>query len=270
MLFLFNDKKAISVILTFCVMAFLPLSVFGEGEDDPLWNRPTYEKKIYHVYQRIATSNEISEPVTFSISFQDSANASINPQYNVITINQQLLNMVSNDDELAGIIAHELAHMTLSHYQERVAEALAASQRIKKEAKRGKGFKVAGSSIGSGLAWGATGNGLVWGMLAGISDGLKQANAEAAVKETLMTEAYFETLYKDFLKEQELAADSKAVEFLIKANYNPNSFKELISKLSGEGLATWRTHPANIERVTNIIKSIEENKPVNVQAVEGL
>lgn len=265
-----TNRNQMWLILLTLTISLIPKLVLAEGENDPLWNRPTYEKKIYQVYQRIAMANNINEPVTFSISYQDSANASINPEFNVITINQQLLNIISNDDELAGIVAHELAHMKLNHYQARKAEALAASENIKKEAKRGKGLKVAGSSIGSGLAWGATGNGLIWGMLAGISDGVKQANAEAALKESLMTEAYFETLYKDFLKEQELEADSKAVEYLMNADYNPYSFKDIIYKLSGEGLATWRTHPANGERVTNIIQSIQKVQPVTVQAVEGL
>lgn len=87
----------------------------AEGENDPLWRKNTYEKKVYRVGQRLLQANHITDQIAFTVDRSaKGVNAYANTQGQVV-INRQLLYLVESDDELAGILGHELAHHTRRH-----------------------------------------------------------------------------------------------------------------------------------------------------------
>lgn len=69
------------------------------------------EKKVLSVYEKILTANKIDKRLPIYVKRDwTTVNASSNLFYKNITINRGVLLYTKNDDELAAIIAHEIAH----------------------------------------------------------------------------------------------------------------------------------------------------------------
>lgn len=104
-------------ILLLVVVLFLGLSVFAdEVELIDLSSGNTWEKlgkkeqKIYTIGARILNSNKINKRVVFSMNGFSSANANALYRSKSVSVNKGLLNYIDNDDELAAVLAHEIAH----------------------------------------------------------------------------------------------------------------------------------------------------------------
>lgn len=76
-------------------------------------------QKIYlqKILARLAKGSKLPEKVEFVVSPEKDVNAFALPG-DIIMINQGLLNYVQSDQELAGVIAHELGHLTRKHVME--------------------------------------------------------------------------------------------------------------------------------------------------------
>lgn len=97
------------------LLAAWPVAAWAEGEDDPLWQQNTYEKKLFTVGQRILQANGIGENIIFQVKNTREVNAYAQRAGNVVTITPGLLRYMSNDDELAAILGHEIAHIIERH-----------------------------------------------------------------------------------------------------------------------------------------------------------
>lgn len=81
-----------------------------------LWERLTYEKKVAAVGMRLLTANRIKENISFVVEPNRGAvNASSTEMFNQVSISRGLLAYIENDDELAAVLSHELAHIILRH-----------------------------------------------------------------------------------------------------------------------------------------------------------
>jgi predicted Zn-dependent protease len=135
-----------------------------------------------------------------------------------------LLTLAENEQEIAGVLSHEIAHVTQRH----VAHLIEKSKRI---------------SIASLVA-------MLAAMLAGRGGAGSQAGAAMAM-------ATAEALTLKYTREMETDADQNGLHYLIKAGYDPNGMVSFFNKIQRMSLsmapnipAYLSTHPATENRMS--------------------
>lgn len=78
---------------------------------DNLWNKlGVREEKVNFVGSKLLNANKISKRIVFNVNSFSSVNASAKYSNKIVTVNKGTFNYIDNDDELAAILAHEIAH----------------------------------------------------------------------------------------------------------------------------------------------------------------
>lgn len=78
---------------------------------DNIWDKTgKYEKKIIDIGQKILYANKIDKRVPFVVSRTKVINATSASWDKTVTIYLGLMRYMENDDEMAGVIAHEIVH----------------------------------------------------------------------------------------------------------------------------------------------------------------
>jgi predicted Zn-dependent protease len=144
-----------------------------------------------------------------------------------------LLEAMDEEEELAGIVGHEIAHVYCRHI----------SQKIERSKKIGM----------------ATLAGIAAGILMGVGGA-----GEAASAVTIGSVAAGQSAELAFSREDEMQADQFGLEFLAEARYNPSGLLEILKKIRSK---TWfgsdqiptylMTHPAVEDRIAYISSWIE-------------
>ncbi len=166
----------------------------------------------------------------FSILKTDELNAFACPG-GIIFITTGLINLTKNEDELAAIIAHEIAHI---YYRDGIATI--------KSSRWTQALTIIGSAAAQ--QYGSEG-------LAQLTD-IFQGSVEDVLK-TLVVSGYGQ--------KQELRADKTAMRYLHQSGYNPVALLNVLNNFKAEGYATekgfLKTHPGTDKRikVTNKILS---------------
>jgi len=159
-----------------------------------------------------------------------------------IFVTRGIIKAADTEDGLAGIIAHEVAHIQLKHGINAI-----------KNSRKTQAWLVTGTGI-SGVVGGTD--------VKQLTDALNDSFSEFV--QTLVSNGYS--------KDQEFAADTKAIALMISAGYNPAGLPRMLMKLgslqepdSGFG----KTHPSPEDRVANAQKSIKNNKEKFKDARKG-
>ena len=153
-----------------------------------------------------------------------------------------LLNAMQEEEELAGIMGHEIAHVYCRHISQKI--------------ERSKKISMA----------------TLAGVAAGVLMGLGGAG-EAAGAVTMGSMAAGQTAELAYSRENEMQADQLGVEFLAKAKYNAGGLLEILKKIrskswfGSEQVPTYlMTHPAVEDRIAFITSWIEsyneKSKPI--------
>ena len=185
-----------------------------------------------------ALSEASSMPFTFTILNDDRVNALALPG-GYVYITRGLLALAENEAEMAGVLAHEIGHVTARHTAERYSAAMATNL----------GLMVLGA-IGSAA-----------GMPAGVGD-IVGFGAQAALQ--------------GYSREQELEADKLGVRYLTRAGYDPRAMTSFFHKMAAhaeleralegkEGSAPnniMATHPRTAQRIDQAIElaKVAQNK----------
>lgn len=174
-----------------------------------------------------ATNDDVLRPFLdyrFAALETDEVNAFACPG-GTILITRGLLAKASSEDELAAILAHEIAHVTLQH----------GLQAIKK-ANMAEAFTY----LGSGAAQ-AAGKSEDLAKLTGLFD----QSIDDIVK-TLITNGYS--------REAEAEADALGRKFLAGTGYDPEALRRVLAKMGGEGGSggMFATHPAPETRIQSL------------------
>lgn len=117
------------LFLFFCLLAFLAFPLTREEEIDLGKQAAAEVEKEYKLYDNkeildkvdkigktlAAVSDDPSLPWTFKVVISDEVNAFTLPG-GFVYLTTGLLSFVSTDDELAGVIAHEIAHAARHHF----------------------------------------------------------------------------------------------------------------------------------------------------------
>ena len=140
-----------------------------------------------------------------------------------------LIDFCANDDELAGVVAHEIGHNTLLH-------ALRGQEKAKK---------------------------LSWVNLAAMAAMLAGGQSGAGVGQ--FSQYVLVGIMNGYSVEYEKEADAEAVEMMTKGGYNPSALVTFMSRLQrregdfgGDRLGIFQTHPATPERVSAARAQIEK------------
>lgn len=208
---------------------FLPLMALAEGEDDPLWNKPSYEKKIIQIGQRILAANGIKERIAFHYVPKDVRNADARRWFspNTIRVFKDITDIVSSDDELAAVMSHEIAHIVNRHTRKAILTKMPI---------------ILGTTALAGVATIATG-----GLAAPI-----------------VVELGGKALSRPIDRSLETDADLTGLDLMVKAGYNPLAMETFMTKLTADsGLVTafFSTHPQGTKRIAHIHKAIQQKYP---------
>lgn len=111
-------KKIITLFCILCFVCFGTISeVYSETTSTPTktqWTSKTGLEKVTKIGNQLLTKNSLPTKVTFTVMETDDINAFASNE-NQICVYTGLLNYVNNDDELAGVIAHEIGHIVNNH-----------------------------------------------------------------------------------------------------------------------------------------------------------
>lgn len=199
----------------------------------PFADDPEIRQYVSHILGRLV-KNMPHQPFEFkaSVIHHNSLNAFAIPGGNVYVFTGMLMNL-NSEDELAGVLAHELAHVTQRH----VASRLERAQYL---------------TLGSLLV-----------AVAGIALG-GPAGAAAAVTASGASQSAM----LNYSRLDESESDNLGLQYLIKAGYSPwgmvGGFKILRQKtwMSGRNIPTYlSTHPSLGDRVNSLTARIEAMPP---------
>jgi beta-barrel assembly-enhancing protease len=185
--------------------------------------QPELVRYVNLVGQAVAlTSDRPDIPYHFAVLKDDSINAFAAPAGYVFVTNG-LLKQVRNEAELAGVLGHEIAHVSQKHILEVI-------QRSKQ--------------------------------LAGVSQaGLAAANQNPQVFKNVIDTAVKKLLDEGLDQEKEIEADTLGDTFAARVGYDPTAYPALLARLralKGDDAAFFKTHPnfsARIDAVQNTIQS---------------
>jgi len=151
-----------------------------------------------------------------------------------ILVTRGLINASKSEDALAGVIAHEVAHIQLQH-----------SIKAIKSSRITQALLVTGTSA-AGAATGMNVNQL--------TDVFNESVGE--IVQTMINNGYSQT--------QEYDADNKALSLMAGAGYNPQGLIDMLKELNAiQGKTSGgfnKTHPSPAQRIANAEKSVGKYK----------
>jgi predicted Zn-dependent protease len=200
--------------------------VRGLRDQDRIIEDPESTEYIQSLgHQLSAQAQDDRQEFTFFIARDRDINAFALPG-GFIGINAGLLLATRNENELAGVLAHEISHVSQRH----IARSLAAQSR---------------SSLVSTAA-----------MLAAILVGAAAGGGDAAIAGAAAAQSVAIQQQISFTRENEAEADRVGIALLSRANFNPlgmATFFETLSRSAGVSEAQvpemLRTHPVTTNRI---------------------
>jgi predicted Zn-dependent protease len=157
-----------------------------------------------------------------------------------ILVTRGLVNAAKSEDALAGVLAHEIAHIQLQH-----------SIKAIKTSRITQAIMVTGTSA-VGAAAGMDVNEL--------TDVFNESVGEIVI--TLVNNGYS--------RDQEFEADSTALNLMASAGYNPSGLVDMLRELNVVQNSTTggfnRTHPTPAQRITNAERSVGRYTVVNTSS----
>jgi predicted Zn-dependent protease len=146
-----------------------------------------------------------------------------------IFVTRGLINVAKSEDALAGVIAHEIAHIQLQHSirairTSRITQALMVT-----------GVSAAGAAAGMSVSE--------------LTDVFNESVGE--IVSTLVNNGYSQT--------QEFDADNTALRLLASAGYSPSGLIDMLRELSAvqTGFSGFgKTHPTPAQRITNARRTV--------------
>ena len=174
----------------------------------------TYEDpRVSRIGRRLAARSSMPGlPWRFRVIDRGDANAFALPG-GYIYVTSGLLRATRNDAELAGVLAHEITHVTLCHGTNQASKAMLAQMPLRVLGGRLRGGPVAGlAQMGVGLG--------------------------------------LNSLFLRYGRDAERQADVGAVQLMRRAGYDPNGLSSFMRTLKGGGFFSDHPSPANrIERI---------------------
>lgn len=149
-----------------------------------------------------------------------------------VFVTRRLLQGVDNEAQLAGVLAHEIAHVVLKHALHQYVSVKVGTCQL----------ATVGNAVVSAVAAKV--------LDAGGRDGRLDLDSDTGLM-AKMAEGTVEALGKGHRKDEEMAADALAVELLLSAGYDPREYSRLLEQTTGGG-GLLENHPKKEERMAQI------------------
>ncbi|MFS1587702.1 M48 family metalloprotease, partial [Acinetobacter radioresistens] len=160
----------------------------------PVMQNPWLEDQLYSIFTRILSQTQAGQPIGLVVIKDSQINAFAVPG-GLFAINTGMVTSARNIDEVAGVMAHEIAHVTQRHYSR------------SKEAFKGQGLlALAGVLVGATIA--------------------SQADGEAGTAVMLGTQAALMDKQLTYSRNQEREADRIGMQYMYSAGYNPQGMAD--------------------------------------------
>jgi predicted Zn-dependent protease len=218
------------------------LKQYGGELDDP-----QLRAYVDSVGQRLAKQSDLPDlKFTFTVLNSDITNAFALPG-GYVYVSRGLLSLASSEAELAGVLGHEIGHVTARHTAQRYSRAVA-----------------------TGIA--STAVGVLESVFLGTNV-VGQASAQAG-----------QLYLASYSRDQELEADTLGVRYLSRTGYTPTAMSTFLSKLEAESALTaelagkpgstndfniMATHPRTQDRVREAIAAAQAQGAVTTEARAG-
>lgn len=206
----------------------------------------------------LTVSMESDRPETykgyfFGVLQSDAINAFAAPG-GFIFVTTGALKKMENEDELAGVLAHEIAHVNLRHPEESANKATQKSGVMDILAK-GEHLDKAGAVVGGALS--LFGQKQAGDAVKTVGENLaKVVKAFGGVLDGMLEEL----MVNGYGRESELKADAYAVDLLTRpgVRYDPSALAAFVGRLPKSDRGAWSTHPELEGRVKNIQDEIQK------------
>ena len=178
---------------------------------------PVITEYVNRVGQNVVLHSDAKIPFTIKVIDSDEVNAFALPG-GFFYVNKGLLLAADNEAEIAGVMAHEIAHVAARHAMENIAKANLY-----------QGLALAGSIFLGGIP------GLIYQNTAGLG---------------------LAALFSKFSRSAEGEADRLGTQYLYAAGYDPNSMATMFEKLASKNkkkpgflAKTFSSHPQSLDRL---------------------
>nr|WP_228288775.1 M48 family metalloprotease [Acinetobacter indicus] len=190
----------------------------------PVAQNPWLEDQLFSVFSHLLSQTQMGQPIGLLIINDLQINAFAVPG-GLFALNTGLVTSARNMDEVAGVMAHEIAHVTQRHYSR------------SQEAFKGQGLlALAGVLVGALVA--------------------SQADGDAGAAVMMGSQAALMDKQLTYSRNQEREADRIGMQYMYTAGYNPQSmadFFEVMHRATSRVSFLpdfWFTHPLTTERMS--------------------
>ena len=190
----------------------------------PVLQNPWLEDQLLSVFSHILSQTQLQQPIGLLVINDPQINAFAVPG-GLFALNAGLLNSARNMDEVAGVMAHEIAHVTQRHYSR------------SQDAFKGQGLlALAGILVGALVA--------------------SQADGDAGAAVMMGSQAALLDKQLTYSRNQEREADRIGMQYMYRSGYNPHSMADFFEVMhrSTSRLSFlpdfWFTHPLTTERMS--------------------
>ncbi len=191
------------------------------------WTITDARKNIDRIGNKLLDSNNINVPINIIVKKVDNVNAYADGQNNIV-VYYGIVPYCANEDELAFIIAHEMGHIFSKHCKKSL-----------------RAYKI--STYASEIL----------GMTTAILT--RNSSSYSAVRNASRIGAKMGT--NKYSRVQEKEADLLAVDFLVKAGYNPYLGKEILGRIGDSYVDFFKDHPSPEKRLAYIDEYIKRKYP---------
>lgn len=190
----------------------------------PLVNEPWLQDQFMSIFSRILSQTQLGRPIALVVIKDPQINAFAVPG-GLFALNTGLITSSKNMDEVAGVMAHEIAHVTQRHYSR------------SKEAFKGQGLlALAGILVGAVIA--------------------SQSDRDVGGAVMMGTQAAFFDRQLSYSRNQEREADRIGMQFMHGSGFNPHSMADFFETMHRQTATIsyfpdfWLTHPQTSERMS--------------------
>ena len=199
--------------------------VFREVQKQmPVLQNPWLEDQLVSVFSHILSQTKLGQPIGLVIINDSQINAFAVPG-GLFAINTGMVTSARNMDEVAGVMAHEVAHVSQRHYSR------------SQETFKGQGLlTLAGLLVGALVA--------------------SQADGDVGTAVMLGSQAALMDKQLNYSRNQEREADRIGMQYMYTAGYNPQSMADFFEVMHRETSKVsflpdfWLTHPLSTERMS--------------------